>query len=254
MNPTPQTIATDIERRVHLLYNTELAYIPEDSPKFVRLHDDLDRLGRADARLRSLLLAKLFGLSGNREKVEYYLRNCASLHVHAVGIELTRLMMLLNLGYFSESIAVQKQLAAPDSGALGELLRSPPGNGAFHSMCSIIEQAHIMNLHNIATPTSDFAAAVRIMDQWGDTDEDYGHALDIAGEIMRERKLFHRDLLSTQPIEAPPDGSFGYVKLVYQVGVDVDTAIDMTCEYAERLAKSKLKIPQSMIFEFEGVE
>jgi hypothetical protein len=93
------------------------------------------------------------------------------------------------------------------------------------------------------------------MDSWGDTDAEYSAVLDIAGEILRERRLFlGKSGLTMEPVPAPLDGAPPYVKLAFCVFVDLETSIDMTCEFSERLARSRLKIPQSLIFEFIAVE
>lgn len=110
-----------------------------------------------------------------------------------------------------------------------------------------------MHLANISSGEL-FSAACRVMDSWGDTDQDYALALDIAGSIMRERKLFDQEHKKVQVVECPADGGLGYVRVKFDVNVDLDTAIDMTCEYAERLSRAPIKIPPSMIFEFEGKE
>jgi hypothetical protein len=250
--PTPQTIGNSIQEKIHGLFDSITTYLPKDGMKITQLCRDLEKLGKVDAKNQSLLLVSLHTLCGDREQAEYYLRNSKKIHVAQVDIALAELTMLINLGYFSESIPVLRALVYPTSGSLTKFLSSPPGNGAFHILNSILDMAKTMNLANVAESSGAFATVVRIMDQWGDTDEDYSRVLDIAGAMLREKNLIYQDGMVTVPVETPPDGGFGYVKLSYRIAVDFDTAIDMTCKYAERLASSHLKIPQSMMFEFEA--
>lgn len=250
-NLSPQTIGNTIQEKITVLFQSTGKFLPENSIQITRIYDELNKLGKVDAARRSLLLVLMYTLCGNREQADYFLRNSKKLHFDHVQVELAQLTMLLSLGYFSESIPVLRRLANPTTGSLVKFLADPPG-GAFHILNSILDLAKTMNLANIPETSDLIPTIVRIMDQWGDTDDDYSNALDIAGTIMRERKLFFKDTLITIPVEAPLDGGFGYVKMSCHISVDIDTAIDMTCIYAERLASSHLKIPQSMVFEFEA--
>lgn len=247
---SPATISQQIVKKLTDLLSLSHHHISVNSPKFTQLTDDLNKLGKVDAAHRSVLMSGLYSIAGDREQAEYYIRNSEKIHAKKIEIELARLTMLLILGYFSESIKVVELLGDPQLGQLSTFLHRPPSNGCFHLLKSFYDKATTMNLSNISGLPNEHAAAVRIMDSWGDTDIDYAKALDVAGSILRNRKLFYIERLFTNVVEAPRDGSSPYVKLAFKVDVDLETSIDMTCEYSEKLAGSGVKIPPSMIFEF----
>lgn len=254
MIASPQTVGNEIQKRIFALLESSATFISPKSPEFVSIHDDLDKLGKVDAARRSVLLIDLYALCGDREEAEYYLRNARKIHADPVDVALAQLTMLVNLGYYVESVPVLRYLSNPELGQLSQLLLNPPGNGAYRLLSEMLEQGLLMKLPNITESTENIAAVARVMDQWGDTDDDYARALEVAGTIMRERKLLHRDYIVSKAVENAPDGGSGFVKLSYSVAVDLDTAIEMTCEYADRLAASRKKIPASLIFEFEPEE
>lgn len=250
----PATIANEIQARLVRLMEQSSTYLSPNNIALCRISDDLDKLGKVDAALRSVLLAWLNVVTGNREQVEYNLNNAQKLHATEVQIGLAKLTMLINFGYLSEALPLFEYFAKPDFAVVGLFLDKPPTNGACHAIAAVFERAKTMNLENRALHRPEFSAAAEIMDQWGDSDEDYSKALDIAGDIMRERNMFFKGEMVTVPVQAPRDGSLPYVKLVFNIHTDFDTAIDMTSEYSERLARSDRKIPPSMVFEFDSLD
>lgn len=252
--PRPATIESDIHDKLNAELLRSSGYMSAQSLAFTRLYDDLNVLGKVDGAARSVHMAVLYTICGDREQAEYYLNNAMRLHATHVDVELSRLIMLLNLGYFSESLPVMRALGQREIGGAPLIIVHPPSNGAAHTINSFFDQARDMNIQNLPIEPTGTRAAAEIMDQWGDTDEDYTFALDFAGEIMRERSLIFQEDIVTLPVPNPPDGSAGYVKLSFKVAVDLGTSIDMTCDYVDRLAKSGRKIPPSLIFEFEGTK
>lgn len=245
------TIASEIEPKLEQLFMGEHSYMSEQSQAFLELSDEIDKLGRVDACMRSLLRARLYALSGNRDEAEYFIRNAQHLNAQPGHIIATRLMVLLRLAYFTEALQAFQQLTNPDLGMVHLFVNRLPGIGAPHVFCEITERAKEMGF--IVSDVSGNLAAARVMDDWGDTDQEYARVLDIAGKILRERKLVQESMRTL----AVPDvhaGGPGYVKLSCNVHVDLDTAIEMTCDFADRLAASQVKIPQSLVFEFEAVE
>lgn len=249
--PLPATTANQILARLDLLIESATVYMSPSSSVFTRLHDELDRLGKANAAERSLLLTILFTLCGDREKSEYYWRNAERLHVPKDRLIFSKITTLINLGYATEALEQMRKIDLREHELPSNLMRNTPANGAFRAINGVFEQAIKMNFQSLPDRAL-LPSVVEIMDGWGDTDDDYCHALDIAGEILRERRLFFKDSVRVDPVQSPLDGGAGYVRLAYRVSVDFKTSLDMTLEYADRLARSGRKIPPSMIFEFEG--
>jgi hypothetical protein len=246
MTPKPATIANTLLDKINTLHSTLSSYLLESSFDFKRLHAEADKL---DATERSVVLANLYALTGNREQIDFYLNNAQRLHADIVTIDLSYIDNLIRLGYFSEAIPFIKACGDPERGIINLLLSSTAQYWMLHLMADFYQTAKSMNLMN----TPEFSpkySAIEIMDYWGDTDADYSAVFDIAGEVMRHRKLFFRQV-SVEPISEPADGSPPYIEWSFLVPIDLDTSIDMTCEYVDILARSRIKIPQSLIFEFQ---
>jgi len=230
-------------------------YLEPDDLQVLKLAPQIEKLGQTFPDQRLLLLARLAITVGDREKVEYYLRNAERIHAESIQIDLVRITMLAMMGYCSESLPLLRKLCTRDGGALPLFLRDLPPTGSVHLINQAFDEAQKMNLKNVPTCPENYRLSAKIMDFWGDTDDDWAKALDAAGEVLRAKKLFFMSQgLELKPVDCPMDGGLPYVKVAYQVHVNVETAVDMTCEFADRLALSGVKIPQSMIFEFRSEE
>jgi hypothetical protein len=251
MTPKLATIADTLYERTVDLAGEITAFLSKESRDFVEISAEADKLGRVDGAARSLVLARLNALAGDRERVDYYLENAKRLHADALQFDLAQITALLSLGYFSEASRTIHKFGEAHQGRLNLFLEKPPLNGLFHLMESFYLKAKSMNLANVAELPATYTAAVPIMDSWGDTDEDYSAALDVAGKVMRQRRMFFgQHGVIIDPVATPLDGSPPYVKMSFKIDVDFNTALDMTCEYAEELAMANIKIPQSLVFEF----
>lgn len=251
--PATATIANDLQERIEGLIADATHYLSPFDRNLTRLKDELDVLGKADAGARSVLLSLIYGLCGDRVQCDYYLNNAERIHAPSEQIKLARITTLLNLGYSSEALDEMQRIDITEHGLPRRMMSNQPANGAFHTLDSLFERATRLQIPNLPDRTS-ISPVVEIMDSWGDTDQDYCAALDIAGEILREHKLFFIGNAEATAVHMPSDGSAGYVKLVYKVAVDADTSMDMTLDYVDRIARSGRKIPPSLVFEFEGTE
>jgi hypothetical protein len=251
MTPIPATIAAALENDLDKLYLRLSRFIRTNDVEFINISAEADNLGKVDGAARSLILARLHALTGDRTQVDYYLANARKLHADKTQYDLAQITVLLALGYFSEATPVIRECGDPQRNLLNLFLNKPPASGLWHLLEAFYLKAKEMNLTNVPDFPAQHKTAIQIMDSWGDTDDDYAAVLDIAGKVMRDRKLMLADKgVILDPVLAPLDGGPPYVKLGYAADVDLETSIDMTCEFSERLAKSGIKIPQSMVFEF----
>jgi hypothetical protein len=251
MTPIQATIVDVLGDDLAKLYKDQTRFLRTNDAKFVDLSAKADKLGKVDGAARSLMLARLYGLTGDREQVDYYLANARKLHADRTDHDLAQITALLALGYFSEATPIIRECGDPQRNLLNLFLNKPPASGLLHLMVEFYLKAKEMNLTNVPDFPPQYRDAIQIMNSWGDTDDDYVAALNIAGTVMRTRELMMADKgVLIGPVPTPLDGGPPYVKLGYRVDVDLETSIDMTCEFSERLAQSGVKIPQSMVFEF----
>lgn len=244
------TTSNQLQQRLNDLFTKQGFYLESDDERLVQINRDLDKLASKRADQSSTLRAKYAVLLGDREKAEYWLKNAENLRAEKSEIELARLVVQVNLGYFSEAFCTLQYIANPENGNASIVMRKPPGASVFLMYAAMFEKAAAMNIANFPTKPSYLSDVVEAMNFWGESDQDYNAALDIAGEIMREQRVIMLESGFAACVRRPRDGSPPIVKLSLGMQFDEDKCFDLTMEYTDRLARSKVKIPQSMTFEF----
>ena len=253
MTNKPETIINDLNEKIFKLSVDSKVYLSESSPQFLSLFDEATVLGKVNAAERLILLVRLYGLSCNRAKVEYYFRNAIMLHADEVRLNLAKITAFIMMGYYSETIALIDRCGDTDINQMNLFLNSPPVQRPLHLLDRFHKRATAMNLAHTPEFRPEIAQSIQIMDYWGDTDEDYSAVFDIAGEVLRSRKIVLPGIPADHyvcPVPAPKNGGPPFLKCVFVAPVDLETSIDMTCEFCDKLAESGIKIPQSLIFEF----
>lgn len=245
-----KTVANNIDTDIGLLIKVSTTYLSETDPSLMDILRELDKLSKVNAAKSSALRIRYAALVGDRELGEYWARNAEHLHAEKNDIQLGLLVLYSNLGYFSDCRGPLAHLTDPQVGIPSQMYNQMMGNGAFHLLMENYTKAKRMGIVNLPESVGYIPLAVEVMDAWNETDEDYVTALDLAGTIMRKRKLFVTSTGFMNKIVYPSDGGLPYCKITFTVAVDLETSIDMTCEYLEALSTSKQKIPQSMSFEF----
>lgn len=249
--PITQTVACEVDEKLAHLVETSTSYLMESDPRVSAIKRELDKLSKVDAAMSSAIRIKFSTLLGDKGMGEYWAANAGRLHVNQDDIQLGLLVLYSNLGYYSNCIAPIAHLSDPEkSGAVGHIIQHPIANGSFHLLAQNHAKAVKMGIANLPELQSNITDIVQVMDAWSDTDADYIALLDIAGEIMRKKRLFVTHSGFQKIVIYPSDGGLPYCKITIKVAVDLKTSIDMTCDYVETLAQSKVRIPQSLSFEF----
>lgn len=250
MQIVPLSIAHLVSQEMSALFAVTHEYLAPDDERLIDIDRDLEKLASKRADQSSVLRVRYGVLMGDRDMAEYWLRNAERLRAERGEIELARLVMCVNLGYYSEAMAPLAYVIDPANGFASGILAKPPGTGALRMHSAMFDKAEKMNILDFPQRPSFLPDAIQAMDYWGETDEDYSAALDVAGEVLRSHKMLMMEHGFSVSVDQPRDGSPGLVKLALRVVSDFDKCLDMTSEYTDKLAKSRIKIPQSMIFEF----
>ncbi|SPD65475.1 protein of unknown function [Cupriavidus taiwanensis] len=181
----------------------------------------------------------------------YYVRNIERLNEWETHV-MTLCTVLINFGKFSESLEPFTRLIDPTR-TLGSHLSVGVANGGYKRYVAALDQcqkAMAMDIHPVNE--GQIRAVADIMDANGDTDEDIARAMDFAGDILREHGYLYLGVQhKVNPVREPVDGGHPYFGMRIAVAVSEDEAFEMTCDYAERLAQSKVKIPSSLVLSFE---
>lgn len=250
--PIAKTVANDLDDDLGALIEASTYYLSEMDPEVRAISRTLDNLAKVDAAKSSSLKIRYAALLGDREMGEYWARNAERLHAEKNDILVGLSVLYLNLGYYSECVGPMAQLTDPVGGIPTQIYKYPLGNGMFHLLAENHAKAKEMRVSNLPDLEEFISLSVAAMDAWNETDADYLSALDLAGEVMRRRRMFVSNQGFRNEVIVPVDGGLPYCKITFTVAVDLDTSIDMTCEYLEALSASQYKIPQSMSFEFES--
>ncbi|MEN4918281.1 hypothetical protein ABE485_06380 [Achromobacter spanius] len=218
-----------------------------------RLWAECEKLARADAPLAMALKAALCVTVGDYDEALYYVRNIKLNHspLH----DSTLATVLINFGYFSESLEVYRQLLSVRELVQDEYFHLGVANGAYSTYIEALEAYRKnMSLSSFFPAMEDeVRAAAAILEENGESEQLIARAMDVAGEVLRDRSLLFYGLHhKVRAVPHPRDGGPPYFRVDIGVQVDDDTAFDMTCEYADRLAQSSATIPVSMVLKFSG--
>jgi hypothetical protein len=246
----PLTTSNFIQEKLNNLFSAQHFYVEPDDERLIEIKRDIDKLASKRADQSSTLRAKYAVLLGDRETADYWLRNAESLRGTKSDIELARLVVQVNLGYFSEALCTLQYVTNPENGIASIVMCKPFSASAFLLYDAMFDKAIAMKIANFPERPSFLSDVVQIMNFWGETDEDYNAVLDIAGDIMREQRVIMLESGFSAKVRRPRDGSPPTVKLTLGLQFDDDKCLDLTIDYTDRLARSNVKIPQSMTFEF----
>lgn len=163
------------------------------------------------------------------------------LHAQSIG----------NLGFFLEAFDFFSRSFYPESGYFTNRVGFVPVVGAFNTLKSRIEEAERMNIQlPDSFPAEAARKAAELLESYGTSDADVAAVLDIAGTVLRNRRLFF--LGNTAGWSVVDHPSLHAVQFLYQVDQTPEQVAEMNFEFAERLAQRDGPIPESVVVSFMG--
>ncbi len=151
---------------------------------------DIDKVTKIDAIHGSLLRAKLGEAYGDIVEVEYWFKNARMLGVKPYQMAVNMLVAYCNLGYGSKALQVFRDHVDIAYANIGDTIWLTPGVGAFKYMKHLMEQA---KRGNVELPQTNLALSQSVADLLAlsdVSDDDCAQVIDVAGEVMRKRKIF----------------------------------------------------------------
>jgi hypothetical protein len=228
LSASAATIGETVGRDVIGYLQRTKSYRQPDDGEFRRLWAECDKLARADAVGAMVLKANLSVAAGALDDALYYVRN---IKANRSG---EYLPTLTSANYLHLGVA----------------------NGAYITYLEALDNARTkMQLDSIFPEAEESIRCVASILQSNEEDEGtIARAMDIAGEVLNDhRLLFHGLHHALRPVPHPFDGGPAYFGVEIGVSVDHDTALDLTCEYVERLSAANVTIPISMVLKFKSV-
>lgn len=204
----------------------------------------IDALARADAVEASIARAVLDHFIGDIEGAVHWVRNAGRLQP---GLATAKIVgtFCANLSYFSRAAALAHQVDTRDADS--PFVRSSCTAGAYSQverLAAGIEIADEETLHSVHQARS----AIVVLTKLQIPEERVQAVLDVAGEVLRENRLF---FVGSDPIiHASADDIEGPSLLCQlEVNVDAERAMDMTDEVIDRLVARGLLV-YGMSFSF----
>ena len=228
----PATIADDLFADIRKLIEPGNRYFTPDSREIRELLARADKLQKANAFDAFIARSSLYTMCGDRENALAQIKKAEALgfNRHAVA---ARCIALANLGYFSEAQEFYSSAADPTGGFFGKYGRMAVNCGALAAYERMLRVAEKMQLEVDTVLTRKILDALEIFAQVGITDADLGRYLDVAGEIMREQRLFY---VGTSPefFVWTKDEADQFVHFTYRVPVEAGTAERLDTELITR--------------------
>ena len=200
--------------------------------------------------MRSILAS----LEGDIDEAERWIQNAGLLN-HP-GANQARLFTLANLGYATRGLAHVRQSMRAGMADVSPMFGAALAVGAFTTIARIVDETPAASqvLAAIANPSIEVARrGAKALALAGCTEDELAHVLDVAGEVLRERRLLWLD---PQPGFIVLDGTEGDggtpgIHVSYRVDVSPHEAAEMASEVADRLAERDL-MPVALSVSFIG--
>lgn len=246
---SPATIGPQLAEEVDTWISQSQGYRSRDELDHRRYWKKAEGLARVDPGRMYAIKMVLTAATGAYDEAMAML---GSLKCHDEKQALaTQTTVAILCGHYTDSLSTYRTIIDPDFGEFQFLMQGVP-NGAFETYVRALDKGRkAMNLTLTPHIEKDIRSVVDILRANGDSEDQVVAALDIAGEVLREHRMFQYHIHPRiRPVPDPSDGQAPYFGYDMFVNTDPATAFDMTLEYVEKLATSNLRIPASMVFSF----
>lgn len=235
----PATIANDLNDRISDFTTNLNSYMDVNSLEAKRLVLDAKKLIQANAAEGHLALAQIYHLCGDVDSMRHHFDNASKLsnNLEFYGV---RSACESNLGFMSEAQRFFAKVAEPTRGFLPKCFEIAIGCGAFSLLNDYIDKAEIMGIQFPDSIAVDAKRIAKVLAEAEISDIYVANLLDIAGDIMRARKISFAGSSST--MITVENGNDPYVVYGFTIRLPGDCVAEMSEELADRIARSPLPI------------
>lgn len=227
-------------------------YVAQDNLWFRRKLSEADKLKVSNEAEAFNVLAQLYGLAGDRAVAERYIDTAIWLRSNDPALLLNKAVILSNLGCFSAAVDAFKAAIPPRLGQFTSKWYVGMPLGCFHALAQFVDDAVPMKLEHIdSVDTVLIAKVVRLMDEMSLTDDQLVRALDVAGEMLREERMF---FVGPGPYVAAwdEDQLEKHVYFGFKLPVSIAKAIELDEELGRRLFEKYGELPPELMIHFES--
>lgn len=240
MPAKPATIEHELHARVNRILFGMTEYLSGEDFEIRSLLKDADKLANASGIASSIIKAEIYQLTGNAERVRYWIDNARKLG-HAQAADRATAIYLSNLGFFSEAAPAYER-ATSEVGQLKKLAAMGTLFASFGGMEKAAALAAQAKLEVDMEPHLTIAKNARaVLSRLGVSEAQLRTMLDAAGEVMRRHRLMWAD-------EFPVIRTFSDdedAALLYQLRLPVSSeeAFEMTSEAIDLMIDRDILLP-----------
>ncbi len=223
-------------------------YFAEDDFQVRRLKRMADALFKSDPAAAWATLAGAAGLTGDAEAVRAAGDKAIRLR-YVPAITDAKATPLSNLGYFSEAQALTKHWLSVDTIVWPHAAEKAIACASIVYLADTIRQAGSMptGIPNSVLATIELAAG--ILDEHGISDAMLAGWLDVAGEMMRNRRMF---FLGFPQLFATRDDGFAQVDISFELDLDAEAVTLLTVELVDTCIQRQIAPPNCFSFGFRS--
>jgi len=248
----PQTIANQLMTRLDAFGRPEKYQDLQNNFVLRSILNECDKLIKVDPVKGRILKARVFTFCGDESRV----RECFSEARHyslSVSDKVNYALCLSDLGYFSEAQKYFLEAIDPQFGSFNSFFTAALSTGAYIALCEMKNRASSMNI-----PISEeYQEAVisyigQFMRNQNITDLMLASYLDLAGEVLRDRKMLASDVLSHAEVFDMDDLQLVHQKLFIEQNPEL--VADMNMQLMEVVVERNMPNSDSIMVSFEPLE
>lgn len=249
----PATIANQLNDSIEHMLLVATKYLNINDFEIRRLIAEAKKLQKVDAYAGHLALGNIYHLCGDHVQMRYFHRNADRLrydlntHGWSTACE-------CNLGFVSIAQEHFGIVGEPKSGEFTKAFTLGLACGAFQLLGEYIEQAEKMQLDLTGLPVSLAKEAREVLSNAGITDADVAAMLDIAGEIMREERVFYAGNPEQMVmIETGDSLDSSCVHMTYWIPLSGKQVAVMATRMDDKIAETIERIPDQFQVSFRPI-
>lgn len=240
----PLTIANELSDSIVLLLRTGKQYSPDDRD-LIALEAEAKKLSKVKPAEGYVLLAGCSMLRGDFNQMDQRYQIATNQGIDA-GDRLNYATFIRHAGFYSEAAAVVNQAA--------DSLSDPVFSAHKGMMCLNFDVASKMlqkglRMQVISESSQDYQGILGLINAALAAKLDQSVALkiaDLAGEVMRERRVFHKPTSEIGSFHSENEGGT-FIVTTFSVPTSYEDASEMTSELADKIFASGIELPNFAI-------
>lgn len=244
--PVPKKTASVIYDEIMSVILVLGRYLEADDPRVLRWNDELTKAMPAGRAIAFLTMADVAHVMGDMELFERMISRAETQGANEAEVRARRQSIYNNLGYASEGLKLIQGLYSIRAQNIGSGLPRAVSTGGFSLARDLLEQARLAKLDlSHVDQINEITQIAEASRNLGLPDEEFARVLDIAGGIMRERRLLWLD-------RAPRfsfDDEMGCPGIRYRLEVTPEEAAEIDFEFINKLITADLdRVPFTVGF------